>query len=60
VGSIPGRCFGSLARKKVVKYWCYSPGTMVRKLPAYMTEILLGKGVKGNIKYTIFTFGTKK
>jgi hypothetical protein len=30
----------------LVKYWCNSPGTMVRKLPAYMTEILLGKGVK--------------
>jgi hypothetical protein len=25
---------------------CNSPGTMVRKIPAYMTEILLGKGVK--------------
>jgi hypothetical protein len=24
----------------------HSPGTIVRKLPAYMTEILLGKGVK--------------
>jgi hypothetical protein len=46
VGSIPGRCFGSLARRKVVKYWCNSPGTMVRKLPACMTEILLEKGVK--------------
>jgi hypothetical protein len=45
MGSILGRCFGSLARK-VVKYWCNSPGMMVRKLPTYMTEILLGKGVK--------------
>jgi hypothetical protein len=25
---------------------CNSPGTMVRKLPAYITEILLEKGVK--------------
>jgi hypothetical protein len=48
VGSIPRRCFGSLARRKVVKYWCYFPGTMVRKLHAYMTEILLEKGVKWN------------
>jgi hypothetical protein len=45
VGSIPGRCFGSLERRKVVYYWCNSPGTTVRKL-AYMTEILLEKGVK--------------
>jgi hypothetical protein len=50
VGSIPGSFFGSLARRKVVVWcnWCNSPGTMVWKLPAYMTKILLGKGVKGN------------
>jgi hypothetical protein len=35
-----------VARRKVFQYWCNSPGTMVRKLPAYMAEILLGKGVK--------------
>jgi hypothetical protein len=48
VGSIPGRCFGSLAQRKVVWYWCNSPGRIVRKLLAYMTEILLGTGVKWN------------
>jgi hypothetical protein len=35
-----------LARRKGVQYWCNSPGMMVRKLPVFITEILLKRGKK--------------